>query len=116
MRKGVLIINDSKFNTLLALNENEQRIGLMHRKWPPPVMSFIYNYPSYNKFWMKDTPSPLDIVFCKNGSIHSIHEGKPYSLSPVGPDDTTDVVLEFPKGTCEKFGIKSGDEVVIIYE
>ena len=80
MRKmsNFIIINNKKFKTVLAISEKEQEQGLMYVDWPPPVMSFIYASPRINKFWMKNTKCPLDIVFCFKNKITNILQGEPY--------------------------------------
>lgn len=80
---------------------------MMYREWPPPVMSFIYASPGVNRFWMKNTPSPLDIVFCHNGKVSEICYGEPYSTSVVGTQ-ISNLVIELPHGTVESAGIKIG--------
>jgi uncharacterized membrane protein (UPF0127 family) len=91
---------------LLALSYDEQCKGLMYEPFPPPIMSFIYEEPKLNKFWMKNTPSPLDIVFCCNGKITQICKGEPYSTFTIGDDSLSDMVIELPYGTIKDSGIK----------
>lgn len=114
MRSGYLFINNDVFQTLLAISAEEQSNGLMYIKPPTPIMSFIYDSPKINKFWMKNTPSPLDIVFCKNGKISQIHYGEPFSTRIIGNDDPSDLVIEFPIGTINNIGIKIGNFVELI--
>jgi uncharacterized protein len=104
-------ISGIKFPTLLALTNQEQELGLMYRKPPTPVMSFIYSSPRINKFWMKSTPSPLDIVFCNKNKILSIHCGEPNSTRIIGDDIPSDLVVELPAGTCISNNIKIGNEI-----
>jgi uncharacterized membrane protein (UPF0127 family) len=104
-------ISDKKFETLLALTSYEQELGLMGKPWPPPVMSFVYSRPQINKFWMRNTPSPLDIVFSNNNVIISICTGEPYSTKIIGEDKTSDLVVEFPAGTCKANNINIGDMI-----
>lgn len=99
--------------TLLAVSTEEQERGLMGKEWPPPVMSFVYNIPTVNRFWMKNTPSPLDIVFALNGRIIDIHKGEPNSTKLIGEQRFSDLVVELPFGTCTKLGIKIGDKVAL---
>jgi uncharacterized protein len=100
-----------KVSTLLAMTADEQERGLMYQKWPPPIMSFVYASPRINKFWMHKTPSPLDIVFCLNNKIISICSGEPYSTKIIGDDRLSDLVVEFPAGTCNAYNIKIGDPI-----
>ena len=111
MEKGYIFIEENVFPTLLAISYDEQAKGLMFEKFPPPIMSFIYTEPQVNKFWMKNTPSPLDIVFCCNGEIKQICVGKPYSTSTIGADDPSDLVIELPFGTVSQSGIKLRNKV-----
>jgi uncharacterized membrane protein (UPF0127 family) len=115
-KTGVITINGDEIPTLLAVTQAEQEKGLMHQKFPPPVMSFIYEYPKINKFWMKNTPSPLDIVFCLNNKIINICKGKPFSTELIGDDNFSDLIIEFPYGTCESKKIKLGDSVNLKFD
>lgn len=112
-RSSTLIIGAHIVPTLLAISSEEQEKGLMGREWPPPVMSFVYAEPSINRFWMKNTPSPLDIVFALRGEIVSIHKGEPHSTTLIGDYKFSDLVVELPFGTCKKLGIKIGDPVTL---
>jgi uncharacterized protein len=111
MKNGFISIQNNIFPTLLALSEEEQTRGLMEQVWPPPIMSFVYSYPRVNKFWMKNTPSPLDIVFCNNGKVTQIHKGVPYSTDVIGDNSFSDLIIEYPYGTVEQSGIKIGHKV-----
>jgi uncharacterized protein len=104
-------IGEHIFPTLLAITYAEQEQGLMGRQWPPPVMTFVYGRPCQNKFWMKDTISPLEILFCLNGKITYIYNGIPHSLSVMGSDDPSDLVIELPAGTCSAYNIGVGDSI-----
>lgn len=106
-----IIVAGKKVQTLLAITQTEQETGLMYQKWPPPVMTFIYASPRVNRFWMKNTISPLDIVFCHKGKIVLICSGRPNSTELIGGDTFSDLVVEFPAGTCTSFGVEIGDPV-----
>lgn len=114
MNKGYIYINNNIFDTLLAVSEEEQQRGLMGQAWPPPVMTFVYSSPRVNKFWMKDTPSPLDIIFCSKGKVSQICLGEPYSTSVIGDNKFSDLVIELPHGTVIASGIKLGHHVGIV--
>jgi uncharacterized membrane protein (UPF0127 family) len=114
MESGFIFIHNEVFPTLLAISEDEQAKGLMFESWPPPVMSFIYESPKVNKFWMKNTPSPLDIVFCCDGKVQQIYKGEPYSTSIIGDNKESDLVIEFPYGTVRNTGIKIGYDVGLV--
>jgi uncharacterized membrane protein (UPF0127 family) len=114
MEQGYVFIHNNVFSTLLAISSEEQSQGLMHQVWPPPVMSFVYGAPCINKFWMKNTPSPLDIVFCCEGRICEIHYGEPNSTSIIGGDKPSDLVIELPHGTVDAAQIKIGQLVGLV--
>lgn len=114
MESGYVHINDSVYSTLLAISEDEQAKGLMGQAWPPPVMSFVYGSPRISQFWMKNTPSPLDIVFCFDGKITQICKGEPYSTALIGEYRPSDLVIELPFGTVASAGIKLGQEVSLV--
>lgn len=114
MRDGFIRIGKNVFNTLFAISEKEQMQGLMNVKPPTPNMSFIYLTPRVNKFWMKSTPAPLDILFCINGSVSQIHQGEPFSTTSIGNNEFSDLVIELPLNTCKEFNLKVGDDVRFI--
>lgn len=104
-------LGNNSFDTLLAITSEEQEKGLMYVEYPPPVMTFVYSSPRINRFWMKNTPSPLDVVFCLDGKISQICYGEPYSTEVIGKFEYSDLVVELPFGTCKKLGISVGDQV-----
>lgn len=114
MRKGYIYVDSNVFPSFIAISSQEQQQGLMHVEWPPPVMSFVYATPQVNKFWMKNTPSPLDIIFCCEGKISEIQKGEPHSTSVIGSNKYSDLVIEFPLGTASSIGIKIGQNVGIV--
>jgi uncharacterized protein len=114
MKAGYVFINNNIFSSLLAESSQEHETGLMHQQWPPPVMSFLYARPGINKFWMHNTPSPLDIVFCCEGKVIDICYGEPNSTAILGPDKRSDLVIELPAGTALASGIKIGHSVGLV--
>jgi len=110
MKKGLIKTKNSEFSVLLAITAEEQERGLMEQKWPPPCMAFVYQNPRFSSFWMKNTPSPLDIVFCLDGKITKICKGEPYSTALID-GGLSDLVVEFPYGTCQEHGIVEGSEI-----
>ena len=113
MRNGNLYIDTNIISTLLAISSSEQEKGLMHQPWPPPVMTFVYSSPKFSKFWMKNTPSPLDIIFCCDNKIVEICKGEPHSTNLVGTQ-LSDLVVELPFGTANKLGLGIGSRVGLV--
>ena len=115
MSSDKVYIAGKAFPTLVAVSPEEQEQGLMFRPWPPPVMCFPYKKAEVRKFWMKNTISPLDILFCRDNKIISICSGEPLSTTLVGPDDNCDLVIELPAGTAKDRGINVGDSATLYY-
>lgn len=114
MESGFIYIKENIFPSLLAISSEEQERGLMHQAYPPPNMAFIYPTPRVSKFWMKNTPSPLDIIFSCNGEITQICKGEPNSTSIIGDYSLSDLIVEFPYGTAKTSNIKIGDSIGIV--
>jgi uncharacterized protein len=104
-------INGMSFPTLVARTEAEQQVGLMHKPWPPPIMCFPYETAGIRRFWMKNTISPLDIIFCNANKVIGIYRGEPLSTSLIGPSEASDLVVELPAGMADRMGLKIGDYV-----
>jgi len=113
LETGYIHINNYIFPTLFAISSEEQQRGLMYQEWPPPIMSFVYANPQINRFWMKSTPSPLDIVFCHKGKITEICYGEPNTTNIIG-SGISDLVIEFPYGTINEAQIKHGHSVDLV--
>lgn len=91
---------------------NEQRMtGLMHRKEMPQHegMLFVFEYPSQQCFWMKNTLLPLSVAFVDDeGTIVNIDEMQPQTLDSHCSAKPVRYVLEMNKGWFAKKGIKAG--------
>jgi len=111
-----IIFNKIALHTLVAISEQEKITGLMGKEWPPPIMSFPNIDRQISKFWMKNTPSPLDIIFCNAGKVIAIEKGIPNSKEIVGPDSPSDLVVELPFGLAAKLEIKPGASVRLEYD
>jgi uncharacterized protein len=109
--KDTISIKGQVFPTEVAVTEAEQSLGLMFREWPPPIMVFPYKDAAPRRFWMKNTISPLDIVFCKANQVVGIFRGEPLSTKLIGPNEPSDLVVELPAGTASRLGLSVGDYV-----
>lgn len=114
MKTSTLKIGTHTIETLIAETAEEQMNGLMFKKWKPPVMSFVYSFPKENVFWMKNTPSPLDIVFCCDSKIIDLKKGIPFSTSLIKSNKLSDLVVELPSGMFSELNLKIGDYIKII--
>lgn len=108
------------FNVDVARTPAEQERGLMYRTNIPADGGMIFTpYPADGgaprlaSFWMKNTPSSLDIIFIRaDGTIASISENTiPFSEEPVRSYEPVAAVLELNAGKAAELGIAAGDRV-----
>lgn len=97
------------FQVELAQTPEECQKGLMFRTdlADDEGMLFLFPHPKTSSMWMKNTPLPLDMIFCgENGKILALHENAvPFSLTSIGPVKNTAQVLEIKGGMIQKHGI-----------
>jgi uncharacterized membrane protein (UPF0127 family) len=93
----------------------EQRMtGLMFRKEMPQNegMLFVFEYPSEQCFWMKNTLLPLAIAFvADDGTIVNTDEMAPQTLDSHCSARPVRYVLEMNKGWFSRKGIKAGTKL-----
>jgi len=108
-----------RFAVERAVTEAEQQKGLMYRTDLPDDGGMLFwPYPPSGparvaSFWMKNTPSPLDIIFIRaDGTIAHIAENAvPFSEDPVSSGEPVAAVLEIKGGRATALGIAEGDKV-----
>ena len=97
-----------------------QEQGLMYRTDIPADGGMLfYPYPPEGSapraatFWMKNTPSPLDILFIRpDGTIARIAEqSPPFSQAPIPSGEPVAAVLELRGGRALDLDISAGDTV-----
>jgi len=108
------------FQVELAKTAQDQERGLMFRTdipadggmlfWPYPPDG---GAPKDASFWMKNTPSALDIIFIRaDGTIARIAANTvPYDETPVTSGEPVGAVLELNGGRAAALGINEGDTV-----
>jgi uncharacterized membrane protein (UPF0127 family) len=98
----------------VALTPEQHQVGLMYRSEMPQNegMLFVFQAPSKQCFWMKNTNLPLTAAFiADDGSIVNLEDMKPQttdshcSLKPVR------YVLEMNQGWFGKKGLKAGSKL-----
>lgn len=108
------------FKVDVAKTPQEQQRGLMFRTGIPADGGMLFApYPAEGggpreaSFWMKDTPSPLDIIFIRaDGTIAHIAENTvPFSTDQVRSGEPVAAVLEINGGRSAELGISVGDKV-----
>ncbi|QNE33063.1 DUF192 domain-containing protein [Sphingomonas sp. NBWT7] len=108
------------FKVEMARTQPQQQRGLMYRTNIPADGGMLFSpYPPEGgppreaSFWMKNTPSPLDIIFIRaDGTIARIAENTvPFSEAQVPSGEPVAAVLEINGGRAAELGIAEGDKV-----
>jgi len=108
------------FDVERAVTVAQQAQGLMYRTdLKPDGGMLFYPYPPEGgapreaSFWMKNTPTPLDILFIRaDGTIATLAENTlPYSQAEVKSREPVSAVLELVGGRAAELGIAEGDRV-----
>jgi len=105
---------DTRLSIEIALTPQEQEHGLMHRTDLKPGEGMVFPMlpARMPNFWMKGTPTPLDLIFVRtDGSIERIAHGKPDDLTPLFVEIPVAGVLELRGGDAKRLGIEEGDRV-----
>ena len=118
--KEILIANSigeiKKFNVEIADNSNTRSKGFMWRENIPDGtgMLFVWNKEAYRNFWMKNTPSSLDILFFDgNGSFLNVVENtEPFSLKNIQSSKPSQYVLELNSGSSKINNLYGGSQIL----
>ncbi|NDE91031.1 MAG: DUF192 domain-containing protein [Alphaproteobacteria bacterium] len=118
-KQELIIINATKqrhaFTVDMAITAEQQQKGLMYREnlADDYGMLFVNNGLRDVTMWMKNTPSPLDMLFIANdGKILWIAENtKPYDERTISSHFPVRATLEIKGGQVAARGIKLGDTV-----
>ncbi|MEI6330740.1 MAG: DUF192 domain-containing protein [Pseudanabaena sp. ELA645] len=104
----------------VANTPSQQAQGLMFR---PPLaddrgMLFPFTPARPVAFWMKNTPSPLDIIFLLDGEVKAIARNATTCKTdpcPIYPENgvVADNVLEVRAGLTKELGLQEGDRITI---
>lgn len=95
----------------VAQTPEQRATGLMHRQQMPQHegMLFVFDRPSVQCFWMKNTLLPLSIAFvADDGTVVNLDEMKPQTLDSHCSSSPVRYVLEMNRGWFAKKGIKPG--------
>lgn len=103
---------DVKLSIEIADDDSEQQRGLMHRERLADGhgMLFVMAATREANFWMKNTPSALDLIFvAEDGRIVTIKPGEPLSKAIISSDADVRFVLEIAAGEAQRLGLAPGD-------
>ena len=103
------------FQVEMAVSGEQQTVGLMFR---PSVaadggMLFDWGKPRDSSMWMRNTITPLDMLFINaDGTIRRIAEDTvPGSLAAIESRGPVRATLELAAGTAKRLDIRVGDKV-----
>ncbi len=111
----------SGFNIQLevAKTHSQQEMGLMYRPALPNDRGMLFEFrsPQPVRFWMKNVPVALDMVFLHKGVVQDIKAAAPPCTKEpcptYGPDKLVDRVIELRAGRAAELGLKAGDRIEI---
>lgn len=104
-----------RFHVEVARTESEQALGLMGRPPLAPDAGMIFPMRPWRpaSFWMKNTPSSLDIIFIAPGGkvLRIAPRTTPLSLQPIESGGVVEAVLEIGAGRSAEIGLAIGDQI-----
>ncbi|MDO9588929.1 MAG: DUF192 domain-containing protein [Brevundimonas sp.] len=106
---------EHRFMVEIADDEAERQRGLMEREPLADDRGMLFQFPDVAErgFWMRNTPSPLDIIYIDpRGRIVSIaRNATPYSEDIIPSNGPASGVLELRAGRADEIGARPGDRV-----
>ncbi|HVU50896.1 MAG TPA: DUF192 domain-containing protein [Polyangia bacterium] len=103
------------FRVELARTEPEREKGLMFRDKlaPDAGMLFLFERPSVQTFWMKNTLIPLDMIFigADRTIVGVVADAQPLTLTARSVGEPSQYVLEIGGGLAARLGIHGGARV-----
>jgi len=121
--QAILILPTKKISLELALTPSEQAQGLSDRSNLPENQGMLFIFPQEKEltFWMKGMYFPLDMIWLnKNNEVVDVS----LNQQPCGPNVACPIimpkvpaksVIEVNAGVVEKYGIKIGQRLSVIF-
>ena len=118
--KELLIANSigeiKKFNVEVADNNNTRSKGFMWRENIPDGtgMLFVWKKEAYRNFWMKNTPTSLDILFFDGDGkfLNVVEKTEPFSLDNIQSSEPSQYVLELIAGSSKIYNLYGGSQIL----
>jgi len=108
-----------KIQLEVARTQEQQQMGLMYRPALANNRGMLFVFPTAQsvKFWMKNVPVALDMVFLQNGVVQYIQASAPpcdgEPCSTYGPNVPIDQVIELRSGRAAELGLRIRDQIKI---
>ncbi len=110
-----LRIGERTVRLQLAVRSDEMQRGLMGRRdlGPDDGMIFVYEKPQQMSFWMRNTPTPLDIgFFGAGGALEEIYPLHPFDEKSVSSrSDRLQFAVEMNQGWYRDHAVKPGTKL-----
>jgi uncharacterized membrane protein (UPF0127 family) len=112
--------NDTIISIFIEIAEDDysREKGLMYRRNIPDTVGMLFVFPEedYHSFWMKNTPSPLDILYVDGfGKIVRIYENtEPYSEESIPSGELAQYVVEVKGGFCSVHHITTNHRIEFV--
>ena len=112
-----LRIGNATVSVKVADTDEKRRVGLMNAASlsENEGMIFVFDYPAYHSFWMKDTLIPLEILFIdEDWKITDIKEMDPcegVDCAAYSPSKKILYAVELNGNFSERHGISTGETV-----
>ena len=104
----------------VADDPREHSVGLMHRRLTNDGEGMLFVFPKAapRAFWMRNTPSSLDLLFLDSEFrlVALIARAEPMSDRVLSPEAPAQYVIEVPGGFAERHGLAVGDRVRISWD
>ena len=106
-----------RFSLEVADTEAKRQLGLMYRKEMAADRGMIFVFPEdkIQRFWMKNTYIPLDIIFvdAKWEVVGVVNDVPPLTLEQRAVDTPSRYVIELRAGMAAAQGIKKGSKAMV---
>lgn len=112
--RAALSIGMYRIDAQLATTNEQHATGLMFRTEMPQQegMLFVFERPTQQCFWMKNTLIPLAVAFvADDGTIVNLDEMKAQTLNAHCSEKPVRYVLEMNTGWFSKKGLKAGNKL-----
>ncbi len=114
LQKVELSAGMHRIEAQVAQAPHERQIGLMNRRTMAQHegMLFVFDNPSRQCFWMKNTPLPLTAAFvADDGTIVNLADMQPFVEDSHCSAKPVRYVLEMNQGWFDKKGLKAGNQL-----
>jgi uncharacterized membrane protein (UPF0127 family) len=111
LQRIVLSAGIHQIDTQVAVTPEQHAVGLMYRKEMPQHegMLFVFQNPTKQCFWMKNTDLPLTAAFvADDGTIVNFEDMKPQTTDAHCSSKPVRYVLEMNQGWFAKKGLRPG--------